>query len=113
MCKAVRLTWLIVAMALAGCGNDTIENRSGRADCPHVQQGQKYAVCGGVSISGMPPEGGQSRVDGQSMREHQTWRNKSLRCGGGRSLGRSKLTLWCCVVLLGALPWAVHAATYR
>ena len=64
MCNVVRLTWLIVAMALAGCGSDTREDRSGLADPPHVQQGQKYAVYGGVSISGMPPEGGRSRVDG-------------------------------------------------
>ena len=27
-------------------------------------------------------------------------------------MGRNKLQLWWCVVLLGALPWAVHAATY-
>ena len=27
-------------------------------------------------------------------------------------MGRNKLKLWWCVVLLGALPWAVHAATY-
>jgi len=64
MRNAVRLTWLIVAMALAGCGSDTTENRHGLADCSHLQQGQKYAVCGGVSTRGMQPEGGQSRVDG-------------------------------------------------
>ena len=28
-------------------------------------------------------------------------------------MGRTKLTLWCCMVLLGALPWVVHAVTYR
>jgi hypothetical protein len=27
-------------------------------------------------------------------------------------VGHNKLQLWWCVVLLGALPWAVHAATY-
>ncbi len=27
-------------------------------------------------------------------------------------MGHNKLKLWWCVVLLGALPWAVHAATY-
>jgi hypothetical protein len=60
----MRLTWLIVAMALAGCGSDTMEDRSGRADPPNLQQGQKYAVYGGVSTRGIQPEGAQSRVDG-------------------------------------------------
>ena len=87
MCKVVRLTWLIVAMALAGCGNDTIENRSGQADCPHVQQGQKYAVCGGVSISGIPPEGGQSRVDGSEHAGTSDMAKQKFEVRGGTFLG--------------------------
>lgn len=64
MCNVVRWTWLIVAMALASCGSDTMEDRSGLGGHHPLQQDQKYAVYGGVSTRGMQPESGPSRVDG-------------------------------------------------
>ena len=112
MGKTVTLTGLIVALALAGCGSDSMEQRSGRTECPHVQQGHTYAVCGGVAIQEPPRRAGLAAWMAQGLREPLPWWDRNLRCGEGPSLGRNKLKLWWCVVLLGALPWAVHAATY-
>ena len=87
MGNTVTLTWLLVAMALAGCGSDSMEQRSGRADCPHVQQGQKYAVCGGVAIQGPPPEGGPSRVDGAGQAGPADLAGQKFEVRGGTFLG--------------------------
>lgn len=87
MGNTVTLTWLLVTLVLAGCGSDSMEQRSGRADCPHVQQGQKYAVCGGVAIQEPPPEGGPSRVDGAGLTGTPAMAGHRFEVRGGTFLG--------------------------
>jgi hypothetical protein len=64
MCNVGRVAWLIVALALAGCGSDSTEDRSALGGYFPIQQGQKYGVYGGVSTHGVQPEGGSGRVVG-------------------------------------------------
>jgi hypothetical protein len=87
MGKTVTLTGLIVALALAGCGSDSMEQRSGRTECPHVQQGHTYAVCGGVAIQEPPPEGGPSRVDGAGLTGTPAMVGQKFEVRGGTFLG--------------------------
>jgi hypothetical protein len=83
MCNVVRWTWLIVAMAIASCGSDMTEDRSGLGGHHPGQQGRKYAVHGGVSTRGMQPESGPSRVDGSVNIETSDMVGRKFEVRGG------------------------------